>query len=139
MVAGDFNAHPSDEPRYCGATKELKVFDSRFANLFDTIYQDFAGITGTYFTYRSPVGSLTRLDRCLCSLPTVDLMDRRPTSHTTIDIAVGEWISDHSLVVFCLTPSSRAPVVLVLFLIRSASTSRSSSVPTHWWGIYGCQ
>ena len=100
MFVGDFNAHPTDEPRYCGATRELKVFDSRFTNLYDSIYSDFADISGNYFTYRSAAGSLSRLDRCLCSLPTVDLMDRRPTSHTTVDIANGEWISDHAPVIF---------------------------------------
>ena len=73
LFIGDLNAHPCDEPHFSLQGNVHEHRPSRFTSTIDSYFDEFAEITGEYWTHRTiendKIVSLRKLDRCLRSLP----------------------------------------------------------------------
>ena len=119
LIVGDFNSYVTEEGKFSTANKAISFQASRFAHVYEAHFQNYVDIGGSYFTHRSTTQggntTLSRIDRCLCSLPSCDLLDRRPSSRALVDILGEGFCSDHAPVVFtfgchCAPPDTQMPI-----------------------------
>ena len=119
FVVGDFNCYVTEEGKYSTMSRAVSFQAAKYAHVYADHFQGYVDIGGDYFTHRSSTHSghhtLSRIDRCLCSLPSGDLLDRRPSSRTLVDILKDNFCSDHVPVVFSLgchrpPPDTQMPI-----------------------------
>ena len=99
MIAGDFNATTSDEPRFNPVEGTLHLDNSSAAKRLEAILSDFTELHQPHFTKRTTSGgiivNLSRIDRVYSNCPTCELIDRRPIVATVGLVAATTGPSDH--------------------------------------------